>query len=63
MLTRRGVVVENTGQTHPADPDAEGQEAAAIPGCSHDLRHRLRTRVIFINSMPMASEPAGKDRV
>lgn len=63
MLTRRGVPVEDTGQSHSADPDAEGQEAAAIPGCSHDLRHRIQALVIFINSMPMASEPAGKDRV
>lgn len=63
MLTRQGVLVEDTGQTHLAYPDAEGQEAAASPGCSRDLPHRLRAQLIFLNSLPVASESAGKDRV
>jgi hypothetical protein len=42
MLMRWGVLAEDAGQTHPADLDALGQEAAATPGCSHDLPHRLR---------------------
>lgn len=63
MHTRRGVLAEGTGQTYLADPGAEGQEAAATPGCSHDLPHRLLARLIFLNSLPMAGESADKDRV
>jgi hypothetical protein len=30
MLTRRGALVEEMGQTYPADPDADGDEARAL---------------------------------
>ena len=45
MLTRRGVLVEDMGQTCLAEPDADGEEAehaagAAGRGC--DVSHRFR---------------------
>jgi hypothetical protein len=30
MLTRRGVLVEDMGQTYLAEPDADGQEARTL---------------------------------
>ncbi len=30
MLTRRGVLVEEMGQTYLADPDADGEEARTL---------------------------------
>jgi len=32
MLTRRGVLIEEMGQTYLAEPDADGDEARTLPG-------------------------------
>jgi hypothetical protein len=45
LLTRRGVLVEDMGQTYLAEPDADGDEARTLPaaaGGGGHLSHRLR---------------------
>jgi hypothetical protein len=45
MLTRRGVLVEDMGQTYLAEPDDDGEEARtlkAAAGRGRHVSHRLR---------------------